>query len=81
MKQHSFDPFAFVFGLLFVGVGLPLLLSDSGFSAFKGRWTLPAFLILAGAVVLATTQRRVARSESVMPPSDDDSDLGSMNPY
>jgi hypothetical protein len=66
MKQHPFDPLSFVFGLLFLGAGLPLLFSDSGFAIFEGRWIFPGFLILAGAVVLATTRSRAARKESVL---------------
>ena len=52
MKRHAFDPLSFVFGLLFVGVSLPLLYSDSYFSLLKGTWIFPALLIFAGVVVL-----------------------------
>ena len=58
MKRHAFDPLSFVFGLLFVAVGIPLLFSDSGLKALEGRWIFPAFLIVAGAIVLASTRRR-----------------------
>ncbi len=81
MKQHRFDPLAFVFGLLFLGVGLPLLFSESGLAAFEGRWLFPAFLIVAGGVMLATTRRRMAQRESVMGDLDADSDVDPTNPY
>lgn len=81
MKQHAFDPVAFVFGLLFLGIGLPLLFSESGLSALEGRWILPAFLIVAGGVMLATTRRRMAKRESVIGEIEGNSDFDSTNPY
>ena len=65
MKQHPFDPVAFVFGLLFVAVGVPLLFSDSGLAALEGRWVFPAFLIIAGGIVLGSTRRRQRADEEV----------------
>lgn len=56
MKRHSFDPVSLIFGMLFVLGGLPLLISDSGFEFFNGRWVFPAFLVVAGVIVLATAQ-------------------------
>ena len=56
MKRHAFDPLSFIFGLLFVLVGLPLLLSESGIEFFEARWVFPAFLVVAGVVVLGTAQ-------------------------
>ena len=56
MKKHPFDPLSFIFGLLFLIAGLPLLLSDSGLEFFEARWVFPAFLVLSGVVVLATAQ-------------------------
>ena len=81
MKQHPFDALAFFFGLVFVGIGLPMLLSESGFSVFKGRWTLPTFLVIAGLVILTTTRKRVAKDEVFNPEAATNSDLDSMNPY
>lgn len=56
MKRHEFDPLSFIFGLLFMLAGFPLLVSESGLEIFEGRWVFPAFLVLAGVVVLATSQ-------------------------
>ncbi len=56
MKKHSFDPLSLIFGLLFILGGLPLLISESGLEFFDGRWVFPAFLVLAGVIVLATAQ-------------------------
>ncbi|MEA2002450.1 MAG: hypothetical protein U9N84_11300 [Actinomycetota bacterium] len=79
MKQHPFDPLSFVFGLLFLGAGLPLLFSDSGFAIFEARWIFPGFLVLAGAVVLATTRSRLASNESVLSEMSVEADLDTMD--
>jgi hypothetical protein len=81
MKQHAFDTVAFVFGLIFLGIGLPMAFSNSSLAVFESRWVLPAVLILAGAVVLATTRKRAASRESVMSETGVDSDFDSMNSY
>ncbi len=65
MKRHAFDPLSFVFGLLFVAIGVPLLFSESGLAALEGRWVFPAFLIVAGAIVLSSTRRRERAKEDV----------------
>lgn len=56
MEKHDFDPVSFVFGALFLLGGIPLLISDSGFDFFEQKWVFPAFLVIAGLVVLATSQ-------------------------
>ncbi len=56
MKRHPFDPLSFIFGLLFVLGGVPLLVSESGFQFFNADWMFPAFLVAAGIIVLATAQ-------------------------
>lgn len=63
MKRHDFDSLAFVFGLLFLGFGIPLLFSDSGLKALEGRWVFPAFLIIAGAIVLSTARKKQRAAE------------------
>lgn len=55
MKKHPFDPLSFVFGILFLGFGLPLLLSDSDLSGLNATWVFPAFLVFAGVVLLVST--------------------------
>ena len=56
MSRHEFDPLSLVFGLLFLLGGLPLLISKSGLAFFEGRWVFPAFLVVAGVIVLASAQ-------------------------
>ncbi|MDJ0923141.1 MAG: hypothetical protein QNJ77_01160 [Acidimicrobiia bacterium] len=67
MKRHPFDPVSFIFGVLFLAVGIPMMFSERGFVLFEGRWVAPAVLIVAGAVVLAASRRRSAAEESVLP--------------
>jgi len=55
VKKHPFDAVSFVFGILFLGFGLPLLLSDSDLSGLKASWLFPAFLVFAGVVLLIST--------------------------
>jgi hypothetical protein len=73
MKRHDFDPVSFVFGLLFVAVGLPLMFSESGLAAFEGRWVFPAFLIIAGGIVLANARKREERQQPEQIESSEDS--------
>ncbi len=64
MKKHEFDPLSLIFGLLFLLGGIPLLVSRAGFEFFDGRWVFPAFLIVAGLIVLATAQFSKRDSET-----------------
>ncbi len=56
MKRHEFDPLSLIFGLLFLLGGIPLVISESGLEWLDGRWIVPAFLIAAGVIVLATAR-------------------------
>lgn len=56
MKKHAFDPVSFIFGALFLLGGIPLLVGDSAWDFFERKWVFPAFLVLAGVVVLLTSQ-------------------------
>lgn len=69
MKRHPFDPVAFIFGMIFLAVGVPMAFSDRGLTLFEGRWIAPAVLIVAGVVVLLSTRSRQDQDE---PPSSED---------
>ena len=56
MKRHLFDPISFVFGLLFLGFGIPLAVSGGDLSFFDGTWIFPAFLVCTGVVVLVSAR-------------------------
>ena len=78
MKRHAFDPLAFIFGLLFLAVGIPMMFIESGFVLFEGRWIVPVLLIIAGGVVLATSRKATRDRESVLSEDAIESDLQTM---
>lgn len=78
MKKHRFDPLAFIFGLLFLAVGIPMMFIESGFVLFEGKWIVPLILIIAGGVVLATSRSRSRDEDSVLSEGAVESDLQSM---
>ena len=69
MKRHPFDPFAFVSGVLFVGLAL-FVLSGGTLADMTGVWAvaIPA-MVLASLIVLSAGRRLVARDR---PASDDE---------
>lgn len=67
MKRHALDIISFVFGIIFVGSAVTGMFVDDD-AILEARWVWPALLVLAGAVILAFTVRRDARSE-VPPPA------------
>ena len=75
MKRHPFDPVAFIFGMIFLAVGIPMAFSDRGLTLFEGRWIAPAVLIIAGVVVLLSTRGRRQQDESDLPEEPFESDL------
>jgi hypothetical protein len=75
VKRHPFDPVAFIFGMIFLALGIPMAFSDRGLTLFEGRWVAPAVLIIAGVVVLVSTRSRQRQDESVLPEESVESDL------
>ena len=75
MKRHAFDPVAFIFGMIFLALGVPMAFSDRGLTLFEGRWIAPAVLIVAGVVVLVSTRSRREQDEPVLPEETVESDL------
>lgn len=78
MKRHSFDPLAFIFGVLFLAVGVPMMFIERGFVLFEGKWIVPVVLIIAGGVVLATSRRSARNRDSVLSQDAVESDLQTM---
>ena len=74
MNRHAFDPVAFIFGMIFLAVGVPMAFSDRGLTLFEGRWIAPAVLIIAGVVVLLSTRKR-RQNEPGLPEDSVESDL------
>jgi hypothetical protein len=75
VKRHPFDPVAFIFGLIFLAIGIPMAFSDRGLPLFEGRWIAPAVLIIAGVVVLISTRARGRQDEPELPEETFESDL------
>jgi hypothetical protein len=78
MKRHPFDPLAFIFGLLFLAVGIPMMFIESGFVLFEGKWIIPVLLIIAGGVVLVSSRKSTRDGELVLSEQAVDSDLQTM---
>ncbi len=79
MKRHDFDPLAFIFGVIFLAIGMPLAFAGSELVVFEGRWVVPVVLIVAGGVVLATTRARSTDRDSVLSEAAVDAELESMD--
>lgn len=56
MKQHSFDPLSFVFGLVFVGAAAAAVFNDQ-IDWDLGAWLLPAAVLILGIGLLASALR------------------------
>jgi len=61
MNRHPFDAVSFVFGLLYLGIGLVLVTDTAG--AIPMNWVGPAAAIGVGAVILFAAWPRRARDE------------------
>jgi hypothetical protein len=62
MKRHRFDPFAFLFGAVFLTIGLTVATGGSGAEAVRPFRSWPAAVILTGLVLVLWTASRVVRS-------------------
>ena len=56
MAQHPFDPLSFVFGVLFVVVGLLLL--SGGADGLPMEWAAPMVSVVLGLVILFAARPR-----------------------
>ena len=64
MKRHRFDPFAFLFGAVFLTIGLTVATGGSGADAVRPFRSWPTAVILTGLVLVLWTASRVVRSLS-----------------
>jgi hypothetical protein len=64
MKRHRFDPFAFLFGAVFLTIGLTVATGGSGADAVRPFRSWPTAVILTGLVLVLWTATRVVRSLS-----------------
>ena len=58
MKLHKFDVVSFVFGIMFLGLGLTAIFGDEDVTFLEARWVWPAALVVAGLAIVAFTARR-----------------------
>ncbi|MEP7082158.1 MAG: hypothetical protein ABI841_04175 [Chloroflexota bacterium] len=70
MNQHRFDPLSFVFGALFVMVGLLLL--GGGADGLPMQWVGPLVAVLLGVVILFAARPRRPPAEDPTAPVDDE---------
>jgi cytochrome c-type biogenesis protein CcmH/NrfF len=66
MKAHAFDPWSFIFGVLFVLMGGTFLLVDEPFPLFtilsySGDWLIPIVVLVIGVALLVSTVGRWRR--------------------
>ena len=64
MKRHRFDPFAFLFGAVFLTIGITVATGGSGADAVRPFRSWPTAVILTGVVLVLWTASRVVRSLS-----------------
>ena len=79
MKRHAFDPFSFVFGLMFTGLGGLLLNSEIDFADLSGRWLFPLPLLFVGLLFAAFGYSRMRKGQeaqdSALQDTEDDTSI------
>jgi hypothetical protein len=58
MKRHSFDIVSFVFGVIFLGLGVTGMFVDENITFLEARWIWPTLLVVAGVAIVGFTLRR-----------------------
>lgn len=77
MRRHRFDPFSFVFGGLFVGLSLFVLLGGS-LGDLGGMWSWIVPTLVVGALVVGYAVRAAVSHPATATHVDDDTDEGSI---
>jgi hypothetical protein len=70
MSRHRFDPFSFLFGALFLTVGLTVATGGSGVDAVRPFRSWPTAVILTGLVLVVWAASRVLRPEAGESPAE-----------
>jgi hypothetical protein len=55
-ERHPLDIISLIFGILFLGISLPVLLSSTPLD-FDARWAIPATVIVVGLLILGSALR------------------------
>jgi len=58
MERHRFDIVSFVFGIIFLGLGLTGMFVDEDITFLQARWIWPALLVVAGLAIVGFTLRK-----------------------
>ncbi|MGZ8754481.1 MAG: hypothetical protein ACXW15_04770 [Acidimicrobiia bacterium] len=71
-ERHPLDVISLIFGVLFLGLGIPVLLLDTPLT-INAQWALPATVIVVGLLILgsALMPRRVSATETAERPGQD----------
>ena len=56
-ERHALDVLSLVFGLLFAGLAIPVLVTDTPWD-FDAGWVVPAAIVAVGLVIGASAFRR-----------------------
>jgi hypothetical protein len=54
MNRHRFDLLSAIFGILFIGAALVVLVSGDGVLEWDSRWVWPGVILAAGLVMVAS---------------------------
>lgn len=75
MKRHDFDPFSFVFGLVFAGLGLYFLFGNGTIADIGPTWIWPFPVLLVGLTVVMYAVRRMRHEHPAPDPVGADREL------
>jgi hypothetical protein len=70
MKRHRFDPFPFLFGAVFLTIGLTVAAGGSGVDVVRPFRFWPTAVILTGMVLVVWTVSRVLRPGAAESPAE-----------
>jgi len=73
-ERHPLDIVSLVFGFLFLGLSIPVLLMNTPLT-IDARWVLPSTLVFVGLLVLGSALRP-ARSKSMVRAGDEPATAG-----
>ena len=69
-ERHPLDVISLVFGILFLGLAVPVLLVDTPLS-IDFRWALPATVIVVGLLILGSALAPKRRPVAELPGQED----------
>lgn len=75
MKPHDFDPFSFVFGLVFAGLGLYFLFGNGTAADIGPTWIWPFPVLLVGLTAVMYAVRRMRHEDRTPDPDGEDREL------